>query len=249
MLQACKSAEETTSLSRAGQDAFLRLEHSQKPIVAAIMGSCMGGGFELALACHYRIAVDDKKTRLALPEVMLGLLPGAGGTQRLVRLAGLTNALDMAMTGKQLAPSKAKKMGLVHQVVEPIGSGLEPGDSNTHKYLQRLAVEAARQLADGKLSAEKKLSIMETTVNFLLNLPPIRDYIYLPFVRYMVNKQLAKTGGKYPAPAKILKVMEIGFTKGEAAGYEAEAIVSPALLPATRCRRSANCRKHPSPRR
>lgn len=63
------------------------------------MGTAMGGGLELALACHYRIAVNDKKTQLALPEVMLGLLPGAGGTQRLPRTVSLTNALDMMLTG------------------------------------------------------------------------------------------------------------------------------------------------------
>lgn len=76
-----------------------RLEKSTKPIVAAIMGTCMGGGLELALACHYRLAVNDAKTQLALPEVMLGLLPGAGGTQRLPKLVALTTALDMVLTG------------------------------------------------------------------------------------------------------------------------------------------------------
>jgi enoyl-CoA hydratase/long-chain 3-hydroxyacyl-CoA dehydrogenase len=69
MLAACKSAAEASALSLAGQQAFARIEASSKPVVAAIMGSCMGGGFELALACHYRIAVEDKKTRLGLPEV------------------------------------------------------------------------------------------------------------------------------------------------------------------------------------
>lgn len=81
---------------------FFRLEKSGKPIVAAIMGTCMGGGLELALACHYRLAVNDAKTQFALPEVMLGLLPGAGGTQRLPKLIALNTALDMLLTGNML---------------------------------------------------------------------------------------------------------------------------------------------------
>ena len=86
MLKACKTAEEAAAISRTGQEEFLRIEKSVKPVVAAVMGSCMGGGMETALACHYRIAVNDAKTSFALPEVQLGLLPGAGGTQRLPRL-------------------------------------------------------------------------------------------------------------------------------------------------------------------
>lgn len=93
----------------------------------------MGGGLELALACHYRIAVNDNKTKLALPEVMLGLLPGAGGTQRLPKLVSLQNALDMILTGKNIPAKKAKKMGLVDQVVEPLGAGLSSAQETTHK--------------------------------------------------------------------------------------------------------------------
>lgn len=106
MLQACKSAEEVTALSKAGQAMLTEIEKSKKPIVAAINGTCMGGGLEVrqlavavkrlifssshllqvALACHHRIAVSNKKTVFSLPEVQLGILPGAGGTQRLPKL-------------------------------------------------------------------------------------------------------------------------------------------------------------------
>lgn len=110
MLSKCKTAEEAEKLARDGQIQFQRLERSKKPIVAAIMGSCLGGGLELALACHYRIAVNSPQTVLALPEVQLGLLPGAGGTQRLPKLISLTNALPMILTGKNIRPSKAKSM-------------------------------------------------------------------------------------------------------------------------------------------
>lgn len=75
----------------------------------------------MALAADYRIAVNNSKTNLGLPEVQLGLLPGAGGTQRLPKLIGVPAALDMALTGKNIKPSKAKKMGLVNATVEPLG--------------------------------------------------------------------------------------------------------------------------------
>ena len=88
----------------------------------------MGAGLELSLACHYRIAVNDSKTLLALPEVMIGLLPGAGGTQRLPKLISLQNALDIILTGKKTSAKKALEIGLVDKIVEVQGSPQE-----THK--------------------------------------------------------------------------------------------------------------------
>ena len=87
-------------LSFEGQETVSRVETFDKPIVAAIHGACLGGGLELALACHYRIATDHPKTQLGLPEVQLGLIPGAGGCERLPRLIGARAALDMILTGK-----------------------------------------------------------------------------------------------------------------------------------------------------
>ena len=86
-----------------------KLEALPFPTVAAIHGPCMGGGMELALACAYRVISNDQKTALALPEVKLGIIPGFGGTQRLPRLVGLTNALDMILTGKSIYARKAKQ--------------------------------------------------------------------------------------------------------------------------------------------
>ena len=133
MLAQCKTAEEAETLAHGGQQAFQAIEDCDKPVVAAIMGvlmhferktdliislgTCMGGGFELALACHYRIAVADAKTKLALPEVMLGLLPGAGGTQRLLQYTSLPTALDLAMSGKTLTADRAKRLKLVRSSV------------------------------------------------------------------------------------------------------------------------------------
>ena len=85
-----RTAEEATALSRQAQELMNRVEACRKPVVAAIHGSCLGGGMELALACHWRVATDHPKTQLGLPEVQLGIIPGAGGCNRLPRLIGMT---------------------------------------------------------------------------------------------------------------------------------------------------------------
>jgi 3-hydroxyacyl-CoA dehydrogenase/enoyl-CoA hydratase/3-hydroxybutyryl-CoA epimerase len=95
---------------------YRRLETCGKPLAAAINGVCMGGGFELALACHHRIVADADKARVGLPEIKVGLFPGAGGTQRIARLMPTPDALQMLLKGDQIRPAAAKKMGLVHEV-------------------------------------------------------------------------------------------------------------------------------------
>ncbi|NWV94726.1 ECHP enzyme, partial [Machaerirhynchus nigripectus] len=92
------------------------IESSEKPVVAAIEGVALGGGLEVALGCHYRIA--HVKARMGLPEVTIGLLPGAEGTQRLPRLIGVPAALDMITTGKHIPATEALKLGLVDEIVE-----------------------------------------------------------------------------------------------------------------------------------
>jgi 3-hydroxyacyl-CoA dehydrogenase/enoyl-CoA hydratase/3-hydroxybutyryl-CoA epimerase len=95
---------------------YRKLETNGKPFAAAINGVCMGGAFELALACHYRVVADSDKARVGLPEIKVGLFPGAGGTQRVARLMPTPDALQMLFRGDQLKPAAAKKMGLVHDV-------------------------------------------------------------------------------------------------------------------------------------
>jgi 3-hydroxyacyl-CoA dehydrogenase/enoyl-CoA hydratase/3-hydroxybutyryl-CoA epimerase len=95
---------------------YRRLETCGKPFVAAVGGVCLGGAFELALACHYRVVADDAATRVGLPEVKVGLFPGAGGTQRVSRLMPTGDALQMLFKGEQLRPAMAKSMGLVHEL-------------------------------------------------------------------------------------------------------------------------------------
>ncbi|TJW16615.1 MAG: 3-hydroxyacyl-CoA dehydrogenase [Mesorhizobium sp.] len=98
---------------------FRKLETSGKPWVSAINGTCMGGAFELSLACHGRVAADSDKVRMALPEVKIGIFPGAGGTQRVPRLTDQQQALQMLTSGQTLSPQKAKSMGLIHEIAEP----------------------------------------------------------------------------------------------------------------------------------
>src|SRR6185312_15638256 len=125
---------EAERLSFEGQEMVSRIETLPKPVVAAIHGACLGGGLELALACHYRVASDHPKTQLGLPEVQLGVIPGAGGTQRLPRLIGARAALDMILTGKSERAAKALRLGLVDEVVP-------------QSILRQVAISAADRLA------------------------------------------------------------------------------------------------------
>ncbi|MFD9901019.1 3-hydroxyacyl-CoA dehydrogenase NAD-binding domain-containing protein [Mesorhizobium sp. NPDC059025] len=98
---------------------FRKLETCGKPFVSAINGTCMGGAFEMSLACHGRVAADSDKVKMALPEVKVGIFPGAGGTQRVPRLTDTQGALEMLTSGKNLTAQKAKAMGLIHEIAEP----------------------------------------------------------------------------------------------------------------------------------
>src|SRR5690606_13405977 len=98
---------------------FRKLETSGKPFVSAINGVCMGGAFEMSLACHGRVAADSDKVKMALPEVKVGIFPGAGGTQRVPRLTDPQSALQMLTSGQTLSPKKAKQMGLIHEIAAP----------------------------------------------------------------------------------------------------------------------------------
>jgi enoyl-CoA hydratase len=109
------SKEEGQALAKKGQDIFAQIENSSKPIVAAVNGFALGGGCELAMACHFRVASDNAK--FGQPEVNLGLIPGYGGTQRLVQLVGKGRALELLMSGNMIDASIALEYGLVNHVV------------------------------------------------------------------------------------------------------------------------------------
>lgn len=171
--------------ARLGQEIYSALAALPVPTVAAIHGICLGGGVEMALACRYRVASSHPKTRLGLPEVQLGILPGWGGTTRLPRLVGLQASLDMLLTGKQVRPSSAKRMGLVDAVLPP--EGFKEG-------ARRFALAAAA----GKATGGAKRGLLTRVLD-----GPGRKLV-LSTARKRVMKQ---TGGHYPAPLKILDVL------------------------------------------
>src|SRR3954452_1876830 len=113
-----ETAAEFEAMVREGKAILRRLETLGKPVVAAINGAALGGGFEITLACHHRVVVDDSKAVVGFPEVQLGLLPGAGGVVRSVRMLGIVSALmQLLLQGQRLKPAKAKELGVVDEVV------------------------------------------------------------------------------------------------------------------------------------
>uniref|UniRef100_A0A672INR1 Trifunctional enzyme subunit alpha, mitochondrial n=1 Tax=Salarias fasciatus TaxID=181472 RepID=A0A672INR1_SALFA len=190
-----------TALSEGGQKMFELIEKSPKPIVAAINGSCLGGGLEFAIACQYRIATKSKKTVLGTPEVMLGLLPGAGGTQRLPKMVGLPNAFDMMLTGRNIRADKAKKMGLVHQLVDPLGPGLKSPEERTIEYLEEIAVDYARGITNKKIPLRKEKGMMQKVQDYIMSFELVRNQIY----KTVHGKVMKQSKGLYPAPLKIIE--------------------------------------------
>ncbi|NXF13604.1 ECHA enzyme, partial [Smithornis capensis] len=257
MLEACKTAQEVTQLSQDGQKMLEKIEQSPKPVVAAISGSCLGGGLEVAIACHYRVATKDRKTVLATPEVLLGLLPGAGGTQRLPKMVserkpllhspcawhshsgipsvplqvGLPAAFDMMLTGRNIRADRAKKMGLVDQLVDPLGPGVKAPEARTLEYLEEVAVGFARGLANKTLSAKRSKGLMQKLTDYAMALPFLRQQVYKT-VESKVQKQ---TKGLYPAPLKIIEVVKTGLDQGRDAGYLVESQVRRGLLLSSLC--------------
>jgi enoyl-CoA hydratase/carnithine racemase len=110
-----QSAQMAVDASRRGQDVFGRIENAPKPFIAAINGVCLGGGMELALACHMRIIGD--RAKMGQPEINLGIIPGWGGTQRLPRLVGKAKAIELILTGDQITAQEAYRLNLVNKVV------------------------------------------------------------------------------------------------------------------------------------
>ena len=177
-----QSAADALAIVRRGWDVFNKLAALPFPTLALIRGFCMGGGLELALACRYRVAVDDPRTRLALPEVMLGILPAWGGVMRLPRLVGPAAALDMLMTGKGIDAKRAKKMGLADAAVPP-----------------RIMENTARMLLL-EAPAPRKLPLLMALMN-----GPLKG-----LVAAQARKQLASKARRdhYPAPYAILDLWQ-----------------------------------------
>jgi 3-hydroxyacyl-CoA dehydrogenase/enoyl-CoA hydratase/3-hydroxybutyryl-CoA epimerase len=190
---------EAEALSREGQEMLNRVDTFPKPFIVAIHGVCLGGGLELALACDYRIATDHSKTQLGLPEVQLGLLPGAGGCQRLPRLIGARAALAMILPGKSETASKAFRIGLVDELVHP-------------SILRKVAIAAAeRAVAKGIPHRKRPGGFM----GWLLDGNPLGRRVVYAGARKQVLKT---TGGNYPAPLAALEAVRVGLEEGMARG-------------------------------
>ncbi len=191
-----RSEAEAYELIHLGQQVFSRLEALPCPSVAAIQGFALGGGLELALACHYRVCADDAKLSLGFPEVMLGIHPGFGGTVRSVRTVGMRAAMPLMLTGKPVRGAQALAMGLIDRLVPPA----------------RL-LDAAREVLRAA-PARRKAPLADR----LLNLPGLRQ-----LMRGSLEARVARQAPRehYPAPYAVI---DLWVRHGASdAGYEAEA--------------------------
>jgi len=199
---------------RLGQAIFRDVETLPIPTVAAIHGVCLGGGVELALACTHRLLSDSKKTKVGLPEVMLGILPAWGGTSRLPRLVGLQAALDLLLTGKQIDPRKARRIGFAGEVYpEHIFESMVRDFALKAPGRPRLGVRRKNKLVTRMLDG--------TTLGRKLVLRTAR------------KKVMSSTGGHYPAPLRILDILDEHLTGPLEASLSAEASLAAELIVST----------------
>ncbi|MBI3926522.1 MAG: fatty acid oxidation complex subunit alpha FadJ [Armatimonadetes bacterium] len=204
---AIETLDQGEELSRQAQLVFQKLDDLPFPTVCAIDGVCLGGGLELALAADYRLVSDEDRTALGLPEVQLGLIPGAGGTQRLPRLIGLPDALDMILTGRNMRAKKARKLGLADEVV-PV------------EILEQRALEAADELAHRKGMARDLLEQRQKGLTTRV----LESFAGRSLVYSQAKATLRKkTGGHYPAPFKALEATRAASRKSLQEGLEIEA--------------------------
>ena len=187
------------------QALFTRIANLPFPAIAAINGPCLGGGLELALACHFRIATDSGNTVLGLPEIKLGLFPAAGGTQRLTRLAGVQKALPLMLTGKALTPAQAKALRIVDLVVFP-------GDlpATVKRSIPFLSKRFPRKHSYPPVFSFDRL---------LRAAPPLRN-LYFDTARRRVTR---RTGQNYPAPFRLIDCVAAGIAGTMSDGFKAEA--------------------------
>lgn len=213
LIKSLDSLEKAQNGCAAGQQAVHKIAKLPFETIAAISGACLGGGFELALACKKRVASDAKSVKIGLPEVNLGILPGFGGSVRLPRLIPLQGALDMILSGKQLDGMRAFKAGCVDTV-------LPQQDFNV------------RVLAWAKANYGKPTRSIHTTMTRIMEMIPLRGIVF-SMARKAVMK---KSKGKYPAPLKVLDLLaEIhGLEVEEALKREVRAFAFLAITPVSK---------------
>ncbi|MBX9876909.1 MAG: enoyl-CoA hydratase/isomerase family protein [Candidatus Obscuribacterales bacterium] len=192
-------------LCRMGQAMLNKSRNLQKPLVAAINGACLGGGVELILSSHKRIATNDQITVFAMPEVRLGLIPGLGGTQRLSRLLGPKTALEVILGSEPFDSSRALEIGLIDEIV-------------ASDELMARGEELALELAGGGLNALKPLVAKTEELPADYNADKVKTLFAITERSLRIT-----TKGHYPAPPKAVEVMKDGLAQGMAAGLEMEA--------------------------
>tara|TARA_Y100001934_G_scaffold279147_1_gene382109 strand:- start:913 stop:3102 length:2190 start_codon:yes stop_codon:yes gene_type:complete len=215
-LAKAKDPAELRDLIELGQDTFNRLAALKVPTVAAIHGACVGGGYEVTLACDLRVATEDKATKIGLPETQLGIIPAWGGSTRLPRLIGLPAALDIILAGKTVPGRKAHKLGMVDAIV-PCEKLMD--------VAQQLVVEGGRKPRGHKRPSGKKLFALNNRLTSALIDKRARPGV------------LKRTRGHYPAIIKALEVMTEGLKTNVARSLEMEA---DAIVDLTKTDTSAN---------
>jgi 3-hydroxyacyl-CoA dehydrogenase/enoyl-CoA hydratase/3-hydroxybutyryl-CoA epimerase len=178
-----KDEKETLEKVLQGQKIISKIEKLKIPTISLINGACMGGGLELALACKYRFATINEKTKLALPEVKLGIIPGFGGTQRMPRLVGLRNSLDLIISGRSIDSRKAFKIGLVDQI-----SAEEFANDNLAKFISEICLKDKNKILKNRNIKNKKRFIEETILG--------KKFLIFYFTKKSIIK---KSKNKYPA--------------------------------------------------
>lgn len=192
MTQGGFNFEAAAAYGDRGRNLFQRVAELNVTTVACIQGSCLGGGTELALACDYRVMSNDSKTKMGLPEVQLGILPAWGGVSRLPRMINLTDALDMMLTGKNIKPKKAKKIGLVHLIPPP-------------ELLMETTYQLAKDALAGKTGYVSKSAPKPKLMDKALNNFAAGQKLVFQQARKTVMKQ---SKGFYPSPLKILETVQ-----------------------------------------
>ena len=197
-----------TELAKQGQSLFNRIADLPCRTVAAISGACVGGGCELVLACDYRILLNNPETKIGLPEVKLGILPGFGGSQRLPRLVGLPKALDIILKGRVVSAKHAKRIGLADALV-PVKESL----ADSYANLEQFAVD----VAVGKVTPQR---VGISLIDRFLTCTAIGRNIVKSKAEKAVRKE---TQGHYPAPPRALEVSVSGLGKSLEEGLAEEA--------------------------
>lgn len=206
-IEGIKDPKKGKELAARGQEVLGKLENLPFPVVAAINGAALGGGMELALACHYRVVTDHVKTVLGLPEIKLGIHPGFGGTQRLPRLIGIRNALDIILTGKNIYPRKALRLGLADKMAPC-------------EYLMDQAVKTVEEKSKPSYKRPTGLRNKPALIDWALELTSFgRDFIF----RKAEASVMKRTRGNYPSTLKAIQVMKEGLSLHLEGGLAIEA--------------------------